>query len=227
MPCCGRRSSNMATDILQIAVSLALLVGLAYPLGRYMANVYQNHHTALDPVLDPVDNAIYRLSGGNRQGMTWRPYVVAMLLTNLVMFVMLFVILLVQQVLPLNPDGMGTISIPLAFNTAASFITNTNWQSYGGESTLSYFSQMFAIMFPQFTSAATGLVCGIAFIRGLAGSPDVGNFYVDLTRTIPRILLPIAFVMAIVFVGLGVPQTFAGAQAVTTLNGPLAVATPA
>jgi K+-transporting ATPase ATPase A chain len=125
----------------------------------------------------------------------------------------------VQQLLPLNPDGIGSVDPWLAFNTAVSFITNTNWQNYGGESTLTYFSQMFAIIFPQFTSAATGLACGIAFIRGLAGSTSLGNFYVDLTRTITRILLPLAFVAAIAFVALGVPATFDGALQVTGSGG--------
>jgi K+-transporting ATPase ATPase A chain len=222
----------MLLDIIQIVIVLAIIVGLAIPLGRYMAAVFTNRRTVLDPVLDPVDNAIYRFSGVNRSaGMRWQAYVVAMLLTNLVMFVMYFVILETQQFLPLNPDGIGAVNPFLAFNTAASFITNTNWQNYGGENTLTYFSQMFAIIFPQFSSAATGLVCGIAFIRGLGGSQDLGNFYVDLTRATTRILLPIAFVAAIVFVGLGIPQTFQGAQAVKTLNGPLATpvatATPA
>jgi K+-transporting ATPase ATPase A chain len=212
----------MLLDVIQIVIVLVIIVALAIPLGRYMAAVFTNRRTWLDPVLDPVDNAIYRLSGVNRAGMRWHAYVIAMLLTNLVMFVMYFVILEVQQFLPLNPDGIGAVNPFLAFNTAASFITNTNWQNYGGENTLTYFSQMFAIIFPQFSSAATGLVCGIAFIRGLAGSQDMGNFYVDLTRATTRILLPIAFVAAIVFVGLGVPQTFAGAQTVKTLNGPLA-----
>jgi K+-transporting ATPase ATPase A chain len=108
-----------------------------------------------------------------------------------------------------------------AFNTAISFITNTNWQSYAGESTLSYFSQMFAIIFPMFTSAATGLACGVAFIRGLGGSVTMGNFYVDLTRATTRIMLPIAFVFAIILIGFGVPSTFSGTQSVNTLNGPL------
>jgi K+-transporting ATPase ATPase A chain len=212
----------MIIDVLQIAIVLVLIVLLAIPMGRYMAAVFTNRRTFLDPILDPVDNAIYRLSGVNREGMRWQGYVMAMLLTNLVMFAILFVVLETQQLLPLNPDGIGSVNPFLAFNTAASFITNTNWQNYGGENTLTYFSQAFAIIFPQFTSAATGLVCGIAFIRGLAGSVDLGNFYVDLTRATTRILLPISLVMAIVFVGLGVPETFSGAVTVNTLNGPLA-----
>ena len=133
-----------------------------------------------------------------------------MLLTNLVMFVLLFVIYLLQAVLPLNPDGMGPCPPWLAVNTAMSFITNTNWQNYGGENTLSYFSQMFAIIFPQFTSAATGLACGIAFIRGLGGSTNLGNFYVDLTRAITRIMLPIAFVVGVVLRWAGRPGDLRG-----------------
>ncbi len=213
----------MLFDLLGIAIVLVIIFLLVFPTGRYMATVFAGGRTWLDPLLDPVDNAIYRLAGVNpQQAMRWWPYCLAMLVTNLVMFLILFLVLETQQYLPLNPDRMGPIDPFLAFNTAASFITNTNWQNYGGENTLSYFSQMFAIIFPQFTSAATGLACGVAFIRGLGGSTNLGNFYVDLTRTCTRILLPISLITAIVFVGLGVPATFSGAVTVNTLNGPLA-----
>ncbi len=213
-------------DWLQIAIVIAIILLLVRPLGSYLAAVFTGKHTILDRALDPVDHAIYRLSGiDTTVQQTWWPYARAMLVTNAVMFVILFVILETQQFLPLNPDGVGKIDPYLAFNTATSFVTNTNWQAYGGESTLSYFSQLFAIIFPMFTSAATGLACGIAFIRGLGGSVTLGNFYVDLVRSITRILLPISFVAAIAFVGLGVPATFDGSAMATTLNG--AIATPA
>jgi K+-transporting ATPase ATPase A chain len=212
----------MLIDLLQIVIVLALVVDLSIVVGRYIAAVYMNRRTFLDPVLDPLDNAIYRLGGVNTEGQRWWPYVKAMLLTNLVMFIIQLIILETQQFLPLNPDGQGPVNPFLAFNTAASFITNTNWQNYGGENTLSYFAQMFAIIWPQFTSAATGLACGIAFIRGLGGNPIVGNFFVDLTRSITRILLPLALVLGIAVVALGIPATFAGAETVNTLNGPLA-----
>ena len=216
----------MAFDILQMVILLVVLFVLVRPTGRYMAAVYTNGRTWLDVVFDPVDNAIYRISGVDpREQQRWPAYVKAMLITNAVMFGLLFVILETQQFLPLNPDGQGPINPWLAFNTAMSFVTNTNWQNYGGESTLSYFTQMFAIIFPQFTSAATGLACGVAFIRGLGGSVPLGNFYVDLTRTITRILLPIAFVTGIAFVALGVPATFDGSLQVNTLNGPLTAST--
>ncbi|HYK96901.1 MAG TPA: potassium-transporting ATPase subunit KdpA [Candidatus Acidoferrales bacterium] len=210
----------MLLDIAQIAIVLALILLLVRPMGRYMAAVFTGGRTMLDRFIDPIDGAIYRLSGiDTRQQMDWRAYVKAMLLTNLVMFVMLFVVLETQQFLPLDPDGIGAVDPFLAFNTAASFITNTNWQNYGGENTLSYFSQLFAIIFPQFTSAATGLVCGVAFIRGLGGSTNMGNFYVDLVRSITRILLPISIATGIVFVALGVPATFDGAVTAQTVSG--------
>src|SRR6267378_1129180 len=248
----------MGSDILQIAIVLAILLLLVRPVGTYMAAVFTGKKTVLDRVLDPVDNAIYKISGVNpHEQQRWPAYVKAMLITNLAMFAILFVILETQQLLPLNPDGISSVDPWLAFNTAASFITNTNWQNYGGESTLTYFSQMFAIIFPQFTSAATGLACGIAFIRGLEGRPkrvqtrpcrpsrpdsqtefgrschaaagfsaellggstSLGNFYVDITRAITRIMLPIAFVAAVAFVALGVPATFDGALQVTGLGG--------
>jgi K+-transporting ATPase ATPase A chain len=214
-----------------MAIVVVILLLLVRPVGSYMAAVFTGKRTWLDPVLNPIDNAIYKISGIDPNAeQRWPAYVKAMLLTNLVMWVILFVVLELQQFLPLNPDGQGPVNPWLALNTAMSFITNTNWQAYGGESTLSYLSQMLAIIFPQFTSAATGLACGIAFIRGLAGHTNLGNFYVDLTRAITRIMLPIAFVMGVVFVALGVPATFEGSLTVNTLNGPLtatAAAAPA
>src|SRR6266849_3169371 len=216
----------MPLDILQMLIVLAMLFLLVRPVGTYMAAVFTRKPNVVDRVFDPIDNGIYWLSGVNPdENQRWPAYVKAMLITNFAMWAILFVILELQQVLPLNPDGQGPVNPWLAFNTSLSFITNTNWQNYGGENTLSYFSQMFAIIFPQFTSAATGLACGVAFIRGLGGSVPVGNFYVDLTRTITRILLPIAFVTGIVFVALGVPATFDGSLHVTTLNDPLTLQT--
>src|ERR1700738_846789 len=221
----------MPFDILQMLIVLVVLFLLVRPVGTYMAAVFTRKPSAVDRVFDPIDNGIYRLSGVDpKENQRWPAYVKAMLITNFAMWAILFIILEVQQLLPLNPDGQGPVNPWLAFNTSLSFITNTNWQNYGGESTLSYFSQLFAIIFPMFTSAATGLACGIAFIRGLAGSVSLGNFYVDLVRSITRILLPISFVAAIAFVALGVPATFAGGVQVNTLNGaltPAAASAPA
>jgi len=215
----------MGIDILQWVVFWAILLALVFPVGRYMAKVFTGGRTWFDPVLNPIDNAIYKLGGIDpTKRQRWPAYVKAMLITNGFMFLLIFLVLELQHVLPLNPDHQGFVNPWLAFNTAASFITNTNWQSYAGESTLSYFSQMFAIIFPMFTSAATGLACGVAFIRGLGGSVTMGNFYVDLTRAITRVMLPIALVAAIILVALGVPSTFSGTETVNTLNGPLAAA---
>src|SRR5579859_132591 len=212
----------MGFDILQMLIVVAILMLLVVPMGTYMAAVFTRKRTVLDRVFDPIDNGIYRLSGVDpNENQRWPAYIKAMLLTNFVMWAILFVILEVQQLLPLNPDGQGPVNPWLAFNTSLSFVTNTNWQNYSGENTLSYFSQLFAIIFPQFTSAATGLACGIAFIRGLGGSVGLGNFYVDMTRAITRVMLPISFVAALAFVALGVPATFDGALTVNTLNGAL------
>ncbi|HLG74688.1 MAG TPA: potassium-transporting ATPase subunit KdpA, partial [Chloroflexota bacterium] len=220
----------MVFDVLQMAIVLALAFLIVFPLGRYMAAVFMFKPTFADRVLNPLDRGVYRVCGIKaEQEMGWRGYVKAMLLTNLAMWVLIFATLEVQH-LPafgaLNPDGQGFVNPFLAFMQASSFITNTDWQNYGGENTFSYLSQMFGLIFPMFTSAATGLACGVAFIRGLGGSVNLGNFYVDLTRAVTRIMLPISLVFGIAFVGLGIPATFDGAQQVTTLNGALAPASP-
>src|SRR3984893_9530978 len=195
----------MPLDILQMLIVLVVLFLLVRPVGTYMAAVFMRKKSVVDRAFDPIDNGIYWLSGENpNENQRWPAYGQAVLITNFAMWAILFIILEVQQLLPLNPDGQGPVNPWLAFNTSLSFITNTNWQNYGGENTLSYFSQMFAIIFPQFTSAATGLACGIAFIRGLGGSVGLGNFYVDLTRAITRIMLPISFVAGLALAAPGV-----------------------
>src|SRR5260221_3605776 len=146
----------MPLDILQMLIVLAILLLLVRPVGTYMAAVCTRKPSAVDRVFDPIDNGIYRLSGVNpSENQRWPAYVKAMLITNFAMWAILFVILEVQQLLPLNPDGQGPVNPWLAFNTSLSFITNTNWQNYGGENTPSYFSPMFAVILPQFTSAAS------------------------------------------------------------------------
>jgi len=217
-------------DILQMAIVLALGFLIMIPLGRYMAAVFMFKPTFADGLFNPIDNLIYRVCRVNRdEGMRWPGYIKAMLLTNLAMWVLIFATFMVQHeplFAALNPDGQGMMNPFLAFMQASSFITNTDWQNYGGESTFSYMSQMFGLIFPMFTSAATGLACGVAFIRGLGGSVSLGNFYVDLTRGITRVMLPISLVVGIALVGFGIPATFDGAQAATTLNGPLTPASP-
>src|SRR5215831_8095364 len=198
----------MAIDILQVAIVLVLLLLLVKPVGTYMAAVFMGKRTWLDPVLNPVDNAIYKVSGIDpNQQQRWPAYVKAMLLTNLVMFVMFIVIYMIQAMLPLNPDGLGPVGPWLALNTAMSFITNTNWQNYGGENTLSYLVQMLGLTHQNYLSAATGIVLAVALIRGFArhSARTVGNFWVDVTRCTLYVLIPICIPYALFLVWQGMP----------------------
>ncbi|WP_308639962.1 potassium-transporting ATPase subunit KdpA [Paenibacillus silvisoli] len=205
----------------QVAITLIIIMLLVKPVGGYLVKVFQQEKTGLDRVFGPVERLIYRLIGvRENEAMGWKAYLGAVLLSNFVMMLMLYLVLRLQGHLPLNPDGVGNMGAAQAFNTAASFITNTNWQSYSGENGLSYLSQLLAITFPMFTSAATGFAVAIAFIRGLVGRQDnLGNFYVDLVRGITRIFLPLSFIVALFLVFQGIPQTFQGAVDVTTLEG--------
>ncbi|NEP18751.1 MAG: potassium-transporting ATPase subunit A [Leptolyngbya sp. SIO4C1] len=209
----------MTQGLIQIALTLLILIAIVPFFGSYMAKVYLNQEMFLDRVLSPVDKVIYRLSGVQpRRSMTGWQYARAVLLSNLAMGILVFLIMMLQSVLPLNPTDLPSPSWDLALHTAISFVTNTNQQHYSGETTYSYASQMLALGFLMFTSAATGLAVAIAFIRGLAGQP-LGNFYVDLTRSITRILLPISVVGGLALLILGVPETLAGPAVATTLEG--------
>ncbi len=196
---------------LQIVVYFVILILLVKPLGAYMARVYQGERTLLSRVLAPVERLIYRLSGINPgEEMGWSTYAVTMLLFNLVGFLFLFLLQRAQGVLPLNPQHMGAVAPDLALNTAVSFTSNTNWQNYGGESTMSYLTQMLGMTAQNFLSAATGMAILIAFIRGFTrhNTRDLGNFWVDLTRSVLYILLPLSIILALVLVSQGVVQTF-------------------
>ncbi len=185
-----------------------------------MARVFLAQKTWLDPVVAQIERMIFKLSGVQQQeDMTGWQYARAVLYSNLAMAVMIFAIFMLQGILPLNPTQLGAPTWDTALHTTISFVTNTNQQHYSGETTFSYFSQVTALGFMFFTSAATGLAVGIAFIRGLTGRP-LGNFYVDLTRAITRILLPIGLVGAIALVALGVPETLSGPVVVPTLEDP-------
>jgi K+-transporting ATPase ATPase A chain len=207
--------------IVQIVLYLTVLLALVKPLGWYMARVYQGQPTLLDRVLGPVEGWIYRL-GGVRRGdeMNWKTYGVAALLFNVAGLLILYVLQRLQGVLPLNPQGWGAVSPTLAFNTAASFATNTNWQAYGGETTMSYLTQMLGFTVQNFLSAATGMAVLVALIRGLArrSAQTIGNFWVDLTRGTLYILLPLAAVLALALVSQGVVQTLRPAQTVPLLR---------
>jgi potassium-transporting ATPase potassium-binding subunit len=198
----------------QIAVTLLIVFLLSIPTGRYLHAVVMGRKTLLDPVFDRIDNAIFALIGRRAasEPMNWKTYTFHMLATNLVMAVIIYLILVFQDRLPLNPRDFAGMDPVLAFNTAISFITNTDWQAYGGETTLSNFSQMAAITFPMFTSAATGFVVAMAFIRAfiVKDGANLGNFYRDLVRFSTRVLLPASLALSLFLVWQGSPQTLNG-----------------
>ena len=198
------------SGFLQIAVTIALMVAIVPFLGAYMARVFQFQKTWFDPLFDPVERLVYKLGGVDPdQDMDWWTYARTVLISNFAMFVPVFAILLLQGSLPFNPNNIAGMTPDLALHTAISFLTNTNQQHYSGETGASHFIQMVCFQFLMFTSAATGLAVGIAFIRGILGKP-MGNFYVDLTRSISRILMPISIVFAVFFLSQGVPQNLGG-----------------
>jgi potassium-transporting ATPase potassium-binding subunit len=207
---------------LQIALTLALVVVCAIPLSRFIAGVYAGERNFLTPVAGPVERAFYRLAGVDpAREQDWFAYTVAMIVFSVAGFLSLYALQRLQSFLPLNPRGFDAVAPDLAFNTSSSFITNTNWQNYSGETTMSHLTQMLGLTVHNFLSAATGLAMAFALVRGFARSSaaTVGNFWVDLTRVTLYILLPISIVGALVFVALGMPQTLVGAVDATTLEG--------
>ncbi|MGE6741390.1 potassium-transporting ATPase subunit KdpA [Allorhizobium pseudoryzae] len=207
---------------LQISLLFLAVLLVIKPLGLYMAKVFAGERTLLSPVLWRVESDLYRLAGIRPdKEQSWLAYTLAMLAFSLAGFVSLYAILRLQAYLPLNPQGFAGMPADLAFNTAVSFVTNTNWQNYGGETTLSHFSQMAGLTVQNFVSAATGMALAIAFTRALARSKvsTLGNFWVDLTRATLYVLLPIAFLIAIAFVAMGLPQTLDASISATTLEG--------
>ncbi|MGB3261621.1 potassium-transporting ATPase subunit KdpA [Paenisporosarcina sp.] len=206
-------------DFLQIGVVLALVILLAIPMAKYLSNVYSLETTKQDRMFGWVERGIYKLSGIQTNDMNWKQYAKALLLSNFVMLFVSYMILRFQGLLPGNPSKIDNMDPLLAFNTAVSFVTNTNLQHYSGESGLSYLSQMVVIMFLMFATPATGLALCMAVFRGLTGQRSIGNFYVDLIRSITRVLLPLSLLVGLVLVSQGVPQTFKPTEIVTTLEG--------
>jgi len=190
-------------------------------LAPYVTGVFTRKPTRLDRFFGPIENAIYRVLGVDPdRGMGWKEYFLVGLFLNIAQMAIAYLILVYQGYLPLNPQKFPGMSWDLAFNTVVSFATNTNLQHYNGETTLSYFSQMTAIQFLQFTSAATGICMGVAMVRGfVTNSKDLGNFYADFVRTLTRILIPMCLVASLILVAMGVPQTISGYQMVTTVEG--------
>ncbi|WP_237481132.1 potassium-transporting ATPase subunit KdpA [Lichenibacterium dinghuense] len=207
---------------LQIALFCAVIVAITPLLGSYMTLVFTGERTFLSPVLRPVERALYRVAGIDEdQEQGWVAYLVSMVFLHVGGFLILYVLLRVQGALPFNPAGQGAVAPDLAFNTSVSFITNTNWQSYGGETTLSYLTQMLGLTHQNFLSAATGIALAVALIRGFAraSSRTVGSFWVDLTRCTLYVLLPICVPYALYLVWTGVPQTLGAYVDATTLEG--------
>ena len=207
---------------LQIALVLALVVACSVPLSAFMARVYSGERTFLSTVLGPVERGFYRLAGVDpAREQDWYGYAIAMVVFSVAGFLSLYALQRLQNFLPLNPRGFDAVPPDLAFNTSDSFITNTNWQNYSGETTMSHLTQMLGLTVHNFLSAATGLAMAFALVRGFARSSatTVGNFWVDMTRVTLYILLPISLVGALIFVALGMPQTLAGAVDATTLEG--------
>jgi K+-transporting ATPase ATPase A chain len=207
---------------IQIALFGAIVVALTKPLGGFMTRIFAGERTWLTPVLRPVERGFYRLAGvDERTDQHWTAYAVSMLLFNLAGFLFLYLLQRLQGVLPLNPQGLPDVPPDLAFNTAVSFVTNTNWQSYGGETTMSYLTQMLGLAVQNFVSAATGIALAIALIRGFArrSMQGIGNFWVDLTRCMLYVLVPVSFVAALFLVWQGMPQNFNAYVGATTIEG--------
>jgi K+-transporting ATPase ATPase A chain len=209
-------------ELLQIVVYFGLLIVLTPLLGGYMARVFTGKRTLLTPILRPVEGIVYRLAGvsaDEEQG--WRAYTVALIAFNVLGFLTVFGLQLAQGALPLNPAGLASVEPTLAFNTATSFMTNTNWQSYAGETTMSYATQMLGLAVQNFVSAATGIAVVIALTRGLARrtAQTIGNFWVDLVRSTLYVLLPLSLILALALVSQGVVQNFNAPTEATTLTG--------
>ena len=207
--------------LLQIILYFVVLLLLAKPLGVYMAAVYENRPVFINRLLAPLEAGFYRLSGVNpEQDMRWKEYAAALLWFNLFGGLVVFALQMLQAHLPLNPQNMANVTVDSAFNTAASFITNTNWQGYSGEATMSYLTQMLGLSVQNFLSAATGMAVLVAMIRGFqrTHTNGIGNFWVDMTRSTLYILLPLSFLIALVLVGQGVVQTFKPYQTVSVVE---------
>jgi K+-transporting ATPase ATPase A chain len=207
---------------LQIVIFAVLVILITKPFGGYMTRVFNGERTPVRVVLRPVEVGIYKLCGIREdEEQHWISYAVAMLAFSFAGFVIMYAIQRLQKVLPFNPQGQDAVSPDLAFNTSVSFMTNTNWQSYVPETTMSYLTQMGALTVHNFVSAATGIVLAVALIRGFArrSARTIGNFWVDLTRCVLYLLLPIAFVVALVFIALGMPQNLNAYTEATTLEG--------
>ena len=208
-------------DFIQAAFFLLIVLLTVKPFGTYMARIYEGSPAGINRWLAPLERWIYRLCGVKpEEGMSWKTYAVAMIIFNILGVVVVYAFQRLQATLPLNPMAMPAVSPDSSFNTAVSFTSNTNWQGYGGESTMSYLTQMMALVVQNFVSAATGMAILIAIIRGFIQKQmnTIGNFWVDMVRTVLYILLPLSLVFALAFASQGIPQTFSKSAAATLLQ---------
>lgn len=210
-------------EILQIIIPLVIFVLLVVPMGKYLYKVSTGEKSSLDVIFNPIDNFIYKVCGINKdEEMNWKEYALTLVVVNAVMAFIAYLVLRTQSLHFLNPNKIGGMEPTLTFNTVVSFITNTNLQDYSGESGVSYLSQMIVMTFLMFTSAATGFAAAIAFMRGLIGKKEgFGNFFVDITRVITRVLLPLSIIVTLLLVAQGVPQTLSANHTVATIEGKL------
>jgi K+-transporting ATPase ATPase A chain len=212
----------MGLEYTAVAFTILFTIATSALLGGYMAKVFTGKRTFLDPVFVPIEKLVLRVIGVDpNEQQDWKQYARSLLVSNVVMWIATFAVVMLQKWLPLNPDGIANMEPTLAFNTISSFTTNTNLQHYSGETGLSYLSQMIVISFLQFVTAATGVAAAVATIRGLGGNRlrNLGNFYVDLTRATVRVFLPLALVVSVILMWQGTPMTFEGAARATTLEG--------
>lgn len=206
-------------DFLQISLVLVVLIALAIPMGRYLAGAFSLEETRLDRLFGGVERLICKVCGIRTADMNWKQYATAVLVSNIAMVAIAYLLLRLQGVLPANPSGIAAMEPLLSFNTAVSFLTNTNLQHYTGESGLSYLSQMMVIIYLMFTTPATGIAVVMAFMRGLTGKRSIGNYYVDLIRAHTRLLIPLSVVVTLLLVAQGVPQTLEPTATAATITG--------
>ncbi len=211
-----------ALALLKVAVTFLLVLAVTKPLGLYMRRVFSGERTFLEPVLGPLERLVLRLGGVDaKKEQDWKAYAASLLVFSVLGVLGLYAVERLQGFLPLNPDRLPAVPPALAWNTAVSFVTNTNWQAYAGESTMAHLTQMAALALHHFLSAAAGIAVAVAVIRGIARTEagTLGSFWVDLTRATIRVLLPVSILAAILLMSQGVVQSFSPAAKVTTLDG--------
>ena len=208
----------MVLTLISIAITLLIIFLLAKPVGLYIARVFDYQPSKMDKFFLPIEKLLFKIGGVKEDNQSWKQYAITLVGANTFMILLVYLVFRFQGVLPLNPSNIAGMDPDLAFNTAISFMTNTNLQHYSGESGLSYLSQLIGILFMMFVAPGTALAVAIAFIRGLTGK-EIGNFFVDLIRSITRVLLPIAFITSFIFIALGVPQTLDPTITAKTIEG--------